>query len=364
MAGYGYTNPFTVCFTSMKIRYNDYDKSIDGLKFVNQNDKVNVFINFESVLNNLSMVKDLENKLLLERNFPTILESEAINLCAHYKRFFRGNGLETRVFLYYTGLDSDEFPNFKYNNEYRSFYLNKYMNNPRYQLLGTRLITTIIPRIKKIMDFIPNVYFITGKNIEGSLIPWIIANEDPSYKNFIVTCDKYETQYQLFNDKYCLHYIKKSPMGTSIFCSFQQYLSDLFKENLEDHPDTALFSNLSFYSTLISALGDKPRSIDPLKGFGCRTIAKCLNNGINDGLFTKETSSIEMILKSFPEEQQERTEENFNCINLEKQYKELGQKDIFGITSQIVDRFDFNSLIQLNQQDYRDYPLMLPELTS
>ena len=102
MSSYGYTNPFTVCFTTMKIRYSDYDSSIDKLKFVKPDDKVNVFINLESVLTNLSMVKDIGNKLLLERQFPTILESEFINLCAHYKRFFRGNGLQTRVFLYYT----------------------------------------------------------------------------------------------------------------------------------------------------------------------------------------------------------------------------------------------------------------------
>ena len=39
MSSYGYTNPFTVCFTAMKMRYADYDSSIEKLNFVNQNDK-------------------------------------------------------------------------------------------------------------------------------------------------------------------------------------------------------------------------------------------------------------------------------------------------------------------------------------
>ena len=74
-----YNNPFSICFVLMKQRYNDYDNSIEKLNFVNRNDKINVFINFESVLSNLSMIKDIDNKLLLERNFPIILESEALN---------------------------------------------------------------------------------------------------------------------------------------------------------------------------------------------------------------------------------------------------------------------------------------------
>ena len=109
MSNYGYTNPFGVCFTSMKIRYADYDSSIDSLNFITPNDKVNVFISFESVLNNLSMITDLDTKLLQYRDYPTIIESETINLCAHYKRFFRGNGLDTRVFIYYTDLSSSIF---------------------------------------------------------------------------------------------------------------------------------------------------------------------------------------------------------------------------------------------------------------
>lgn len=364
MSSYGYTNPFSVCFITLKIRYSEYDSSIDKLNFVKQDDKVNVFINLESVLNNLSTVKDIDSKLLLERNFPTILESEAINLCAHYKKFFKGNGLQTRVFLYYTDLSSSMFQNFKYNDEYRSFYINKYLNNPKFQLLGNKMVEVVVPRIKKIMEFIPDVHFISGTNIEGSVIPYIIANEDPSYKNFIISTDKYETQYQILSDRFCMHYIKRSPMGASIMCQSNKFLSDMFKENSETIDNIEILSNPSFYSILISALGDKLRSLEPLKGIGCKTILKYLVSAINDGIITKETSSVDMISKSLPDEQVEKSIENFNCVNIQKQYNELSQNDIFSITNQIINRFDFNSLLELNSTIYRDYPLMLPELTS
>jgi hypothetical protein len=213
------------------------------------------------------------------------------------------------------------------------------------------------------MEFIPNVYFIKATNIEGSLIPWVIAQIDTTYKNFIISTDKYDTQYQIYPDKFCTHYIRKSLMGSSIFCSFEKYILDLFKENMDESTDTGIFKNSSFYTTLLSALGDKPRSLEPIKGVGTKTVAKLLHSGIENGAITKDTSSIELILKSLPDEFQEYTKSNFHCIDLQSQYNELSQQDVFNITNQIIDRFDYNSLIELNSSDYKEYPLMLPELT-
>lgn len=360
---YNPNTPFSISFTAMKLRYHDYDNSIESLNFITPTDKVNVFINFESVLNNLSMLRDIDTKLLLERKFPTIFESEMINLCAHYKRFFRGNNLDTNVFLYYTDLTSPDFINFKYNDEYRSYYINKFLQNPKFQLLGNKLVDIIIPRVQTIMEFIPNVYFIQGSGLEGSLIPSIIAKEYPDRKNFIITSDKYETQYLLDKERFCVHYIKRAGAASGIFSTFEKYLTDLFKESHEEKSDSLLFSNPSFYSILLSSLGDKIRSIDPLKGIGVKTMMKFLSSGINNGLITKDIKSLDMILQILPDEYREQADKNFNCINLERQFGELSQKEIFNITNQIKDRSDYNSLLRLNQEDYRDYPLMLDALT-
>lgn len=362
MAKYEYSNPFAVCFTSMKLRYQSYDSSIDNLNFLVPTDKVNVFINFESILNNLSMIRDIENKLLLERNFPIILISEAINLCAHYRKFFRGNNLDTRVFLYCTDLNSKKFPEYDYNDEYRSYYINKYTQNPKFQLLGTKLKETIIPQIQKILEFINGVYFISVNNHDGSILPYVISNKYSEYKNFIITCDKFDTQYYHENN-FSVHFIKKSPGGTIIFDNFKSYLMALSKENSEDNIDSPVFQNSSFYSILLASLGDKLRSVDPLKGVGCKTILKYVSNGIKNGLITDQTISPEMIAKIFPYEQQEKLIENFHCVDLSRKKKSLNENDIFNILSQVQDRFDYNSLLELNRTEFKDYPLMLPELT-
>ena len=91
MAGYNSYDPFSVCFNILKLKYKDYDESLTTKNYLVPNDKVNVFINFESVLKHLSMITDLEKKLILEREFETILISNILNLIGHYKRFFVNN---------------------------------------------------------------------------------------------------------------------------------------------------------------------------------------------------------------------------------------------------------------------------------
>lgn len=360
---YGYRNPFTVCFTSMKLRYHDYDNTISELGILSSNDVVNVFISFESVLNNLSCIPDLDNKLILERNFPRILESEMINLCAHYKRFFRGNGLPVRIFLYCTDLGSESFSEFKYNEEYRSYYCNKYLRNPKFRLLGGKLMDEIIPRVCKIMEFIPGVYFLRGINMEGSLIPAIVSNIFPNDKNFIVTTDKFECQYML-RPNFCTHYIKKSKLGTSIQYTYDKFITDYLKDDQDIEGVRRLYMNPSFFGLLHAVMGDKLRSVDSMKGIGTKTISNMIRYGLHNGVITQNTNSIELLKELFAREQQESAVSNFNCISLMDKLRSVNEENMVDIRSQLVDRFDYNSLIRLNMTDYSEYPLMLEELTT
>lgn len=355
-----YREPFSVCFNIMKIKYTDYERTIDSKNFLHQDDGVNVFINFESVMNYLSMIKDLDSKLLLERRFPIILESNMINLCAHYRNFFKSNGLDTRVYLYYTDLASEEFKNFSYNDEYRSYYIMKYTQNPKFQILGNRLVSDIVPRVQKILEYINDAYFLVGHGIEGSLLPLIVASQDKTRKNFLISADRYDMQYMLYPN-FQVHYLKKHT-GGRFFTNFDDYIKALITESMSQEIIETL-KNHSFYSLLMCAEGDKHRSIEPLRGAGYKTVLKYILDGIKAGYFTKSTSSLEMLLKSIPDEAKEDASIGFRCINFENQWKDLGSSDIFNITEQIVNRSDMNALEYLNQNDYADFQLRLDWLS-
>ena len=79
MANHSYSDPISVCFNILKLRYVDYDNSLTNLNILKPNDKVNVFINMETAFKHLSMIPESENKLVLQRDFEEILISNILD---------------------------------------------------------------------------------------------------------------------------------------------------------------------------------------------------------------------------------------------------------------------------------------------
>ena len=360
-----YTDSFTVCFNMMKLKYQQYDKEIDDMQFLEPTDKVNVFINFETVLKNISQIKDVDRKMILERDFKVLIESATLNLAAHYKRFFAQNGLKTRVFLYYTDLQSDDYDLFSVYDDYRSYYGQKFMTNPKFSYLGDMLTSSIIPDVQTISNFINGVYFISTKNFDSSLVPLIVANMDRSYKNLVITGDCYDTQYQFNPKTFLTHYIKRGVGNTSITYKIEDTIKNIFFDKDGDCKGitSLLSSNLSFYNLLLAAKGSKTRSLDTIKGIGYKTIIKYIMNGLESGTIEPTTNNIDILMDIFPNEIHDDLKMNFQCVDLVDQYKHLTSEEIFTVEKQMIDRSDNNSLMALNSKQFYHHQLMLQELT-
>lgn len=357
------TNPLGVCFTLIKIRYQTYDESLVNLNFLDPTDKVNVFINIETVLKYLSMTNDLEKKLVVNKNFPDYMKSDIINIAAHYKDFFRGNNLDTNVFLYMTDLDSDceRFKESKHNNEFRSYYLNKYNWNPKFILLGERLKEEIIPEVKKICEFIPNVYFITGTNIDSGLIPYIIGESMPDRKNLIISGDIHDTQYS-YEKSYIDHLYLRSYSSNILACSTEGYLKTIAKADNVSKELVELFSNGSFYRTLLACLGDKYRSVSGIRGIKMAKMVKILMDAIQEKKITKDTHNASLLADLFPSEIRGDIYTNLLILDIKNVYNMLTEGDKKQILSQIVDRSDINALYTLNQTKFLSNRLCLESL--
>lgn len=358
-----YSNPFSICFNMLKLRYSVYDESITSLNILTPEDKVNVFINLETAWKYLSMVRDLEKKLVLNRDFKTFMIADIINIAAHYKEFFKNNGLDTKVFLYTTDFDSmiGEFKESKFNEDYRSYYLNKYNTNPKFVLLTDGLKDKVLPKVKTLCDFIPDVYFIQSKNIDGSLIPMIVGNQYPDRKNFIISADRYETQY-LFEKNYVHHLFLRNYSATSLSCTMKDYLKAIFKLQEVKQEDLFLYQNRSFYLLLLSCVGDRYRAADGITGIGYKTLTKLLQQSITAKTITRETESIDLLSQLFDPTISEYVTENFNCLDLKNSYQMLLDGDKKEILSQIVDRSDLNSLLSLNKSLFKNNELRIESL--
>ena len=78
MNDYNSYDPFSVCFNIMKLKYKDYDESLSSKNFLNPNDKINVFINLETVFKHISMIMDLEKKVIVQTDFDELIISNIL----------------------------------------------------------------------------------------------------------------------------------------------------------------------------------------------------------------------------------------------------------------------------------------------
>lgn len=358
---------FSIACNQMKIRYQEYDESLKFKNFLQPNDRVNVFISVESVLRNISRIPDLEKKIILERDFVTIMVSNLINLIAHYRGFFRSNGLDTKVYLYMTSLDSNYFYQSKYNDDYRSYYLVKWNENPKFIQFSEAFRRDILPLTKTYLEFIPDAYFLDGVNIEGSLIPYIVAKASPIRKNLIISEEVYDTQYGLM-DGFVMHYLHREFKESYTASTSTQYLKELIKKEEKDIPSDIqmLYNHYPFFVSLLSVLGDKSRSLDGVSGVRGITLTKLLFEGIGKQVINMSTESLVMLREIFQgyEDRQEEFDKNFHCSSIKMGFDDLTNADCLSITNQIQDRIDVNSLLHLNQTVFAKYPLLLDRLFS
>ena len=338
------------------MKYREYDESLSQMDFLVPHDKINVFINMETVFKHLSMIPDLEKKLMLQRDFVTIIESNILNLAAHYKRFFVNNGFDTRVYLYHTDLNSDEFNQYKYNEDFRTYYLVKYNDNPKFVYLTEALKQSILPDVKSYCEFIPRIYYVSAHNIEGSLVPYMIGKEDDSRKNLIIGGEFYDSQYSLIKG-FVNHYIHKGPGYNNICSSVDQYLSELTKGCEELPKLTKTYNSYSNYCSLMSVLGDKTRSVDGLTGIGIKTLQKYIDESIRKNEIEESTTNPTILGDIFHDSSiKDEFINNFYCMSVIDMYDELTASEKLSIFNQRKDRSDLTSLQGLNSTVFRNYP--------
>lgn len=362
---YDFQDPFSSSFNYMKLRYQEYGDFLESLNFLNPYDKVSLYINIETVLKHLTMIQDIERKLFTYRDFESLFISNFLNLAAHYKRFFISNNLPVKIYLYYTDFNSEEFHEQEHIEDYRSYYLNKYNENPKFAYMTDSLKKKIFPDLKTYTSFIPDVYLISGKNIEGSLIPLIISKTQPDRKHIVLTSELFDTQYK-FIENFHLSLISRTQQYGAIHSSMEFILHRLCKKDKDNEiikKYADMYSNPPFYCTLLSCIGDKDRSIPPIQNIGPSTLEEMLIRGIIGNIITKQTNSPEIIKDIFHDiDDQEDYVDAYYCTCINSMYKSLTETEIKQVLDQITDQSDINTLNKINNTVFANHPLMLDNL--
>lgn len=322
-------------------------------------DRVNVFINFESILKNITMQKNLIQLVSFHKQKVVIeLEAAILNLVANYRMYFKKNRCIPKIYLYHTNLGEDKQQMSAYNKYYRSYYHNRYMQNPQFREMGNILHNTIIPEIELILSYIPDCYFLKSNAFDSSIIPMIIANQSDA-KNVIITADIFDTLY-LFNPNFMTIYIKRRYPNFTVTSEIDTTVQTIIKD--ENPFDLTIFNSELYYRLLISIKGSKIRNIRSAKGFGYGKFMKLLKDGIDKDIVLRDFESVDSVIQLFPDKYREDIKSAFQCTGLDIQYSLLNDIDIEDIKSQMIDKADIQSIEALNNQRFLEFPISLQGL--
>lgn len=320
-------------------------------------DDLNIFINLECVLRNLSMQKGLAYTLSFHKQEMVIeLESSILNLMAMYRTYFsKVRVCNVKMYFYITDLNDNDQQMQVYNKYYRSFYRNKYMKNPQFKPIGELLNQVIIPEIELILLYVPGCYLVKSKTFDSSVIPYIISTFSNS-KNVIITGDVFDTLY-LLNPNFITLYIKRRFQHFSIISDIDSSIQSIVKE--ESPFDLTIFRSEMYYRLLLAVKGSKIRNIQSSKGFGYGKLMNILKSGLSNGTVIHDFTSIDSIINIFPENYRESIRSAFMCTSIDTQSDLLSDIDIDNIKSQIIDKSDMQSLEVLNARRFVEYPIDL-----
>ncbi len=345
---------------SLMIKWNTLTDHINmsGLKFI-ESDRINVFINCESILANIIKFKNLNSLVNFHKREVTLeLESSILNLVANYKMYFKKYSKDIHVYLYMTSLsDNKQLMNI-YNPNYRSYYKNQYTRNPNNKQMGSLLTDIILEELKLIMTYIPDVHFIESSNFDSIIIPKIIS-DGSNCKNVIITTDVYDSLY-MFDPNFSVVYIKRNYSDMKIHMDIDSTVRTIL--STEQTTDTFIFKSEFYFKLLLAIKGSRIRNIKSVKGFGYNRFIRIIKSAIDKGIILSEYESIQSVIHIFPEKFQDDIKNAFRCVNMDMQYDLLSEADILSIKNQIVNKIDIESLNILNNKRFLEFPINLQGL--
>ena len=355
-----YTPGIGICAGSWMLTWMLMKQHIDmnNLK-IQPEDDVNVFINFECILKNLSLRKTLAGLVAYHKQDLVIeLESAILNLMAHYKGYFKKEKCNVKLYFYYTDLLEEKQEMQVYNKYYRNFYHNRYMQNPQFRSMGETLTSIIIREIELILSYVPDCYFLKSTGFDSSIIPQIVSTFSNA-KNVIISGDIFDTLY-LFNPNFINIYIKRRFQYFSVSSDIDSCVQSIIKN--ESPFDLTIFNSEMYYRLLLSIKGSKIRNIKSAKGFGYGKFMNILKDGINRDIILKDFESLDSIIELFPIQYRDDIKHAFQCMSIDTQFALLNSIDIDSIKSQIIDKVDIESLEALNNKRFFEYPINLQGL--
>jgi hypothetical protein len=276
---------------------------------------------------------------------------------AHYRHFFWSRyGVPTTYFVYYSSQKA--VYNMLEANGYRKhFYEKRIDNNLEYGALN-KMIRENLKLSNVLSEYLSNIYFIDTKDFEPSALSQFVIknNQEAGLTNIVLSNNPID--YQLVNNDRTFVITLRSDDSKVIR---KENLMDLFLKDSKTHTTTPLSTD--FYVPIHAISGHKSYNIDGIKGMGKIKTIKTLEKMLKEGnIANQEYKTMTPISKAFGKKESKLIDANFNALSYENVCQHMTPKQLDNIRSQIENKSDNQSLMEINHKYYEKYPLMLIEL--
>lgn len=353
-----------VHFNGYKVRYEILDRYFKPVFTSNNISTMNIFINLDDFFHML-------HRPLIDEEFQNAgvsaakqFVSNVLNLMAHYKHWaIRYYKIDVKVYAIYTS-NIRSFKNSLYTQEYRRKFreYNDPQNTAYFFINNT--IQDAIKIFTTISQYIPDIYVVDSKYLEPSCIPLFIGEKvNVADWNMLITRDTYDLQYA-YKDKWTVLRPKGDNSSVLHRGNIWNYINE--REHVYRDNDIDIQYNPSLFVYAKAIVGDTYRSVPRLRRIGWKTLFKILDN--LSCSYDENTSPVvlkEELVKLLKDKKvtDEEFEANIHAIDVDLQVGLIMNIDSIVITSQLIDRMDYNALNKLNQEVFIRFPLRLDFLT-
>ena len=331
------------------IRYDKLMELIPAYFAGSSATEINLYIDITPIIKQCGCscnISDTKNKDL-------ILVSSIINMCAHYRQFFKSRlGVYAHIYIVLSGMTSP----------YNTKFIKEYRNSPKeIRSYDYNMINKTVDFLVLLTKYINSVYFINTAQEAGVAIYDLIATKKDRCCNFpdiILTKDIYD--YQLASTGAAILRPKKSMNGD---ISYIFGYNDVIQVYLLERKITTEQSLCKAEMLpVIMALTRLPeRYLRSLKSIP--TIIKTLNKLIGIGIVPDTCTDIDYICNLLEREKVKinnlEIQCRFNAISIISQYYGLSTAGFQICIWDSANLYDPESLKQLNNVEFKDHPLDL-----
>lgn len=355
-------------FNLRKVKFSKLDVLFSDLEIKEMVQKVNIFINLESLFRKIHNKYVEEQLIALQKKelkeFHMNLISNVLNLAAHYRLYFNKNKIGTNIVFYIQEMDKYvNLNNVQYCKNYRKSFIRKYTDHPELVTVNN-VIRSTLNALDTIVTYVEDVYLVSSDRVESSVIPLALIDGKvlDGNLNLMVTTDPYDMQY--VNKNFVIIY----PAGEESMIVTKKNLFDVFRINEILTVEGSLPTYLLTF--ILSVIGDKNRGIDKVKGTSFNKVFKTLLKVYDKlGITEDDYIGFEELVSAIkddpndPNGNKKRVVDNYYATDLSSQVRMISKVQMNHLTDCLINTYESGALTGINDKYFSTAPINVRELT-